>query len=412
MRQLLAAAVAGAAVLVAPAHAAVPQASGDVARAWTALSLDTVRATNGGDAAAARLYAMVEVAMYDAVNGLPTTVDRHAPALVPPSPGAAGDPVAAAAGAAHDVLAALYPARAAAYDARLAADLATVTAPGQATLGRDWGARVAARVLDARANDGSAPAASQAGGTAPGEFRASWSGVQYRNLAPFAIADPAGYVSAGPPALTSAEYAAAFADVTDAGSAATPDEGRLATYRFWALGANSVQPPGAWLGVASSLAAGWPLARTTRLLALESMAMADTVAPTYATKYRWHSWRPVTAIREADTDGNAATVADPSWSPRGGSAGSSPEHWSGHSSFSAAAATVLAGVLCTDAVPFSLDTGAGQPRTYASFSAAAAEAGRSRVVGGLHFEFSNQAGLAAGRAVAGEVLTSLGPTDC
>jgi hypothetical protein len=144
------------------------------------------------------------------------------------------------------------------------------------------------------------------------------------------------------------------------------------------------------------------------------MALADTVAPTYTTKVLHHFWRPTTAIRQGDTDGNPATTADTTWSARAGSIGSSPEHWSGHSSFSAAGATVLAGFFCDDHIPFTLVTDSsanGIPRTYSSFSEAAAEAGRSRVVGGLHFEFSNQAGLAAGRQIGEEVLASkLQPT--
>lgn len=147
---------------------------------------------------------------------------------------------------------------------------------------------------------------------------------------------------------------------------------------------------------------------TARLFALETMAMADTVAPTYTTKFLNRFWRPTTAIREADTDGNPATVQDTAWSARAGTVGSTPEHWSGHSSFSAAAAGVLAGFFCRDTVAFTLKTDTapgGTPRNYRSFSAAAAQAGRSRVIGGLHFEFSNQAGLSAGRAVAAEVLS-------
>jgi hypothetical protein len=108
-------------------------------------------------------------------------------------------------------------------------------------------------------------------------------------------------------------------------------------------------------------------------------------------------------------DGNDHTTADPAWSARAGSAGSSPEHWSGHSSFSAAAATVLAGFFCSDRGPFTLATDsahAGRPRTYSSFTEAAAEAGRSRVLGGLHFEFSNRAGLAVGRRIGAEVLST------
>jgi hypothetical protein len=156
-----------------------------------------------------------------------------------------------------------------------------------------------------------------------------------------------------------------------------------------------------------SAARSLPLAETARLFALESMALADMAAPTYATKYRYAAWRPETAIREADTDGNDATAPDATWVARGGTAGS-PEHWSGHSSFSAAGAAVLAGFFCTDRVRFTLatDSGAGEARTYPSFSAAALEARRSRVLGGLHFEFSDRAGMVAGVRVAAEVLTT------
>src|SRR4030095_17267496 len=106
---------------------------------------------------------------------------------------------------------------------------------------------------------------------------------------------------------------------------------------------------------------------------LLSMAMADTVAPTYQTKFASHFWRPATAIREADTDGNPNTDPDPGWSPRAGGIGGTPEHWSGHSSFSGAAARGLAGFFCQDNISFTLVTDSapgGQPRTYLSFSAA------------------------------------------
>jgi hypothetical protein len=135
------------------------------------------------------------------------------------------------------------------------------------------------------------------------------------------------------------------------------------------------------------------LADTARLFALEALALADTVAPTYETKYRYRGWRPTTAIRQADTDGNPSTGADAAWTSRAGSVGGSPQHYSGHSTFSAAGAEVLAAFFYADSIAFTLDTddakGLGA-RTYTSFSAAAAEAGRSRVYGGQHFEFSNQ----------------------
>ena len=245
----------------------------------------------------------------------------------------------------------------------------------------------------------------------PGQFRASWSGVQFRNLTPFAIADPSAYVGSGPPALDSLDYAGAFAEVKLIGNSAIADDGKLNTYRYWSLGGGTSQPPGAWIQVGFRVTESHPLtlADKARLFALVGMAMADTVAPTYTTKFVYRHWRPATAIREADTDGNVHTDPDPNWVPRAVSIGSSPEYWSGHSSFSAAGAAALAGFFCADDIPFTLVTDSapdGQPRTYSSFSAAADEAGVSRVVGGIHFNFSNREGLASGRAVAAEILAN------
>ena len=403
--------VALASALLCGSAAARPAEQGDVVRDWNDLALKTVRTKSASDAQAARLYAMVNVAMYDAVNGLAHGRERREAALVPPAHGANGDPSIAAAQAAHDVLLELYPDQAALYDDQLEADLSTARSPGQTKHGREWGAAVADAVLDARANDGSSPPETQQPPPVlqPGDFHTAWSGVQFRNLRPFAIANSDAYLSPGPPALDSPAYADAFNEVKALGNAAIPDPDKSATFQYWSLGNGTSQPPGAWLQVAQAVSASQSLSLgdTARLFALQSMAMADTVAPTYQTKFDYFFWRPTTAIRQADTDGNPDTIQDPSWSARAGSIGSSPEHWSGHSSFSAAGASVLAGFFCNDEISFTLITDSSpsaQPRTYPSFSAAATEAGRSRVVGGLHFDFSNQAGLAAGRAIGAEIL--------
>jgi hypothetical protein len=95
--------------------------------------------------------------------------------------------VAAAAAAAHVVLVGLYPDQSAVFDAQLTADLAVLHPPSRVTAGQAWGAHVGAAVLAARANDGSSPNETQPVGSEPGVFRAAWSGVQNRNLAPFAI---------------------------------------------------------------------------------------------------------------------------------------------------------------------------------------------------------------------------------
>jgi len=396
-------------------HVTVGESDG-VVRDWNEQAITTAHIRSLNDAQAARTFAMMNVAIYDAVNGV---VPLRGHALVAPTSSARGSRVAAAARAAHDVLVGLFPDQIAGYDALLASQLAGVRPGSAATAGAAWGATVGAEVLARRANDGSTPAETQPAGTGPGQFRAAFANAQFRNLAPFAIASATPYISSGPPALTSVDYAAAYAEVQILGSAAIVDPAKLDTFTFWSLGAGTSQPPGAWIRIALEVTQTHPrdLASSARLFALLGMAMADTVAPTYASKFLSHAWRPTTAIREGDSDGNPITLADPAWVARAGSVGGTPEHWSGHSSFSAAAATVLAGFFCDDGIAFDFtsESAPAGARHYDSFSAAMTEAGRSRVFGGQHFELSNQAGLTAGRGVAREVLANkllrkLGPT--
>jgi hypothetical protein len=399
-------------VLCASPPAAATQDSGDVIRTWNAVAQSTVRVKNQSDAQAARLYAMVNVAIYDAVNGIDSKtgfIDRKH-ALVPPSGAPVnGHPVAAAAAAAHAVLTGLFPDQAAIYNAQLAADLAPLSPPSKVLAGQAWGAAVGADVLVARATDGSSPDETQPAGSGAGKFQAAWCCVQFRNLAPFAIANSSVYVGSGPPLLTSLDYAAEFADVALTGNAAIPDAAKKATFDYWALGGGTSQPAGWWLQATSqaSTTKNLSLEKTARLFALVSMGLADSVAPTYMTKFTFQFWRPATAIRQADIDDNPNTIQNSAWNPRAGGIGTSPEYWSGHSSFSAVAATILAGFFCDDAISTTLpsDSKPSDVRTYPSFSAAATEAGRSRVLGGIHFEMDgNQDGLKAGRAIGAEIL--------
>jgi hypothetical protein len=415
------------AALSTPAHAGGRDRGYDAVRTWNEAAFTAVRATRATDADAARWYAMLNVAMYDAVNGI---VGGHGepartPALVAGPGPRDGDPLAAAVAAAHAVLVAVDPARAAAYDSRRDADLARLQPGHRLAAGARWGDEVGRRVVQARADDGSTPVQTQPAGTGPGVFRAEWSGTQYRDVRPFAVRQPGVFVPGPPPALDSVPYAAAFAEVAVLGDAAVPAPDLLETYQFWSVPAGTDQPPGEWLRIA--LTAGGDrrlsLDQGTRMTALVSMALADTTVVTVRTKYTYRHWRPTTAIREADTDGNPLTQANPAWTARAGSVGGSPEWVSGHSSYSRAAATVLAGFFCSDTISFSHTTDTapgGRARTYAAFSAAAEEAGRSRIFGGQHFPFSDRAGQTAGRALGYEVLATRllrvhGPThvgDC
>lgn len=383
---------------------------------WNELALDAVRSASMSDVQAARVYAMVNVAMYDAVNGIETRRGaKRAQALVSAS-GAPHDGSlnAAASAAARAVLTSLRPDLAGVYTAQHQADLAALRRGSAKQAGADWGTSVGNQVVALRANDGSALNETQAANTGVGQFRASWSGTQFRNLKPFAIDNPSVYVQPGPPALNSVAYATAFNDVKTAGNGAINNPSSLDIYNFWASKNGTSQPAGEWVKVALSLVRKKDLSiqESARLMALMGMAMSDAVAPTLTTKFNFRHWRPVSAVREASTAINPATVPDATWVPRAGlPGGTSPEYISGHSSFAGVGSTILRNFFCDDSIRFSLQTDvpatATTPnsiRSFKTFTEAANESGRSRILGGVHFEFSNQDGLKLGRSVALEVL--------
>jgi hypothetical protein len=145
-----------------------------------------------------------------------------------------------------------------------------------------------------------------------------------------------------------------------------------------------------------------------RLLALVAMSVADSVIVSWDTKARYFTWRPVVAIREASTDGNAATMAEPSWRPRYGSPGASPEYNSGTSTFGGAASRILEQFYSRKQLSFCFKTDNAQtgPRCFDSPLQAAEEAGRSRILQGIHFQFSNEDGRRVGRAIGDEIVTT------
>jgi len=204
--------------------------------------------------------------------------------------------------------------------------------------------------------------------------------------------------------LDSAEYTAAFNQVKDIGSAnsmtRTQDQANIA--QFWAGPAGTATPPGHWNRIAQTVAQsqGNTLEENARLFALLGIVQADALISSWDNKYHYNHWRPVTAIREAATDGNPDTVADPNWT----SFITTPNHPSysaAHGTLSGASGAVLADFFGTDNITFTSSTeGFSVPdRTYTSFSQASTEASNSRLYGGIHWSFDNDDGLAAGRAL-------------
>ena len=411
------AAVAVAVALVAGSVAQSSRAAaegGNAVTRWVAQSLEAVRKQNVGTPDAGRLYAMVTVAMYDAVNGIEST--RHhgrQPALV--GPGGApmnGNTSAAAASAAHAVLWALTPTQRSVIDAALAAELEDAGGADAKPVaaGADWGRLVGERVVSIRSSDGTQKPDPMAAGSGPGVHRANFD-ARFRHMTPFGIASKSSYSSEPPPALSSSEYAAAFNDVKTLGRQ-DGDAERNQISNFWLAEGGTVRETGTWLQASLAIAEQEgtvdSVPATARLFALVGMAIADAVLVSWEAKATYFTWRPTFAIREADTNVNPATEPDTSWTSRIGSAGGSPEYNSGTSTFAGAASAVLEHFYGDGSLEFCFvtDKATHGPRCYASALAGAEEAGRSRIYQGIHFQFSNEDGRRAGRALGTEIATA------
>ncbi|HEX4169684.1 MAG TPA: vanadium-dependent haloperoxidase [Bryobacteraceae bacterium] len=369
-----------------------------------------------------RTTAIVQAAVFDAVNGIdpqytPIHVFRRAPRKASKR--------AAAVQAAYATLIRLYPAQSDMLDQQRSASLAAIARgweaerPESIQKGIEWGQTVADSIWAWRSNDGfSQTPPPFMGGTAPGEWRptppAFLPGLtpQLAHVTPWVLQSPSQFRPAGPPALDSAEYTVVFDEIKAMGSISstsrTPDE--TAAALFW----NPGNPPDFWdpVGVALSQKQHFGLLRTAHLLAQMNLAMADAMIGCWDAKYTYVSWRPVTAIPLADTDGNPDTAPDPNWTPLLVTP-PFPGYPSAHSCASGAAAWVLAHhfgdhtaiTVANDALP-------GQTRSFGSFSAALAEVVDARVFGGIHFRTDCDAGQALGESVADYVIKhSLRPLD-
>jgi hypothetical protein len=349
-----------------------------------------------------RLGAIVQAAVFDAVNGI---ARRFTPIHVAPAAPPGASQAAAAAGAAHEALVALFPSQQAMLDAQLAASLATLGNDNRRIArGLAWGTSVADQIVAWRATDHfSDPLPVYVPGTQPGDWQPTPPGFGtqplFRQLAvttPFALTSPSQFRPAGPPALSSARYTADFNEVKAIGNAPTPDQ--AATAIFW----NSDTVTAIWDRVADQVAQAHDLglAADARLLARLNISLADTAIAIWDAKNHFDTWRPVTAIAQADADGNPDTTAQADWKPLL----PTPvfqEYPSGHSGVSAAAAAILASVFGNDTA-FTV-TSAGVPgveRSFASFSDAVAQVNDARVFAGIHFRFACEDANRVGADVA------------
>ncbi len=385
------------------AGAAIGTASADVVTEWNEHMLQAAKAAAIPPPRTSRAYAIVSAAVYDAVNSISRTHYQYKYMDAAPL-GASKE--AAAAAAAHRALVNMFPSQQASLDTKLATTLANLPGSAQSKAdGQAFGSSIGQKMFDSRANDNSNAVQSYTPKNGPGFWR-PFDGVspavlpQWGNVTPFTMTSATQFRgTAVPPALNSPEYAAAVNEVKEIGAlnsaTRTPDQTHIA--HFWADGGGTVTPPGHWNRIAQTVGAqeGNSVEENARMFALMNFGMADAAINCWNIKYETEFWRPWAAIREADSAGNAAIVQDPTWLPLI-TTPNFPTFTSGHSTFSGAAATILAGIFGDNISFTDTSEGVAGSRNFTSFSQAAGEAADSRLYGGIHYWFDNVEGLNCG----------------
>lgn len=425
MRHMLVVRLAALGVLVALAAPAV--ASANEVTKWNGIAVSTVVAQPGiasAPPAASVFMAMTQGAVYGAVNA----VDRHGrPYLVNRSyPKASGE--AAAATAAFRVLDALFPAQHATLQAAYDASLAPIPNGSRKSAGIEVGTMAADAML-AEGHDGRVLISCTFGTFVPGVWQplATAAGTPacdpspwVKDAVPFLVTSSSQFSSPGPLSLTSAAYAAEVNEVKAIGAlnSSTRTAAQSHAAAFW-----QTNPMPNFNAIARRFAEQYALdlSDSARLFAMMDLTAADALITTWHEKYRWNFWRPRAAIRQADTDGNPATVADPSWEPMfhptldpaiGGvgpplSTPPYPDHPSGATSYACASMEALAAFFGTDEMPFYATSSRfpGEQRAFTRFSDLGKEVLEARIWSGIHFRTPDVASATIGREISRYVHT-------
>ncbi len=396
-------AIALVAMLSLTASSARAAPGSDVVLEWNAIMATTISSQN--PFAQARIAAITQLAVFEAVNAI---TDQFDPYLDPISAPAGASAQAAAVTAAHDVLVNYVPGAATSLDAAEATSLAAIPDAQSKDDGVAVGAAAAAALIALRSTDRSSPpqffrpASSDPGVWQPTPSCPLAGGIlfHWQNLTPFGIQTNAQFRSSPPPALSSAEYARDYNEVLRVGAIDSSE--RPAHRADVALLFNSLSAAGAWNAVARQLAegTGTSLTDNARILALLNMAISDGLTSSMETKYDSPFWRPETAIRAGDTDGNAGTTADAGFAPFIATP-CFPGYPSAHASASYAARSILGRVWDNGGHSLVLSHPAlpGKVFSYTSLKQITDDIDDARVYGGIHFRFDQEAGAKQGRRI-------------
>ena len=348
-----------------------------------------------------RIVAIAHAAMFDATNSIERKYTKYAIEVSPPA-GASAE--AAAITAAHAVLTQLVPDEKKKLDAALTTTLAKVADGAAKDAGAAVGREVAAKLLDLRSTDGIDAKVAYTPGTTPGAWQptppALTPGVltQFGAVTPFMLKSSDQFTMPGPPPLASDAFARDMQEIQAVGArrstSRTAEQSEVAI--FWTV---STHMPFNAAARAAATKRGNALVENARLFALLNMAGADSQIACWHWKYQVSFWRPITAIRAADSARNAALKPDPHWESLL-TTPAHPDYPSGHASYGGVAAEVLKAMFGDDRVDVSFTWPAfGVTRTYTSFSQLDREIIDARVWGGIHFRKTDEDSSALGHQI-------------
>ena len=383
-----------------------PSAFADVITDWNekAVAFVTPRMA---PPAAQRVVAMVQVAMFDAVNSIER---RYRPYLaqLPATPAASKE--AAAAAAAGTLLVGLHPQAEGELKGALAAYLAAIPNGDAKSEGIRLGEEVAAKVLEARAKDGSDAPDSYRPKTKPAVYVRTPITVAsaWPNVKPFAMTSPSQFRPEPPIPLKSEQWAADYNEIKNLGGKASAKRSARQTEdaRFWLItGPQSTDPIARKLVMAKNMS----LIDSARFMALVSVALADAYISVMDGKYHYDFWRPITAIRNGDIDDNPTTEPDATWQPIDNTP-MHPEYPCAHCIGSAALAAVAETVFGTADVAEVAMTGPTAPgvtHRWTNLRAYTDEVSQARIWAGFHYRFSTRVGQDMGRKIGQFVVNNV-----
>jgi hypothetical protein len=374
----------------------------DVVTDWNLITVQTelaVPAERPGPTSILDL-AMVHAAMHDAIQAYNHQFETYAAPIL----NASGSPVAAAATAAHDVLATRLPSQAGNLDTLLTNYLGALMLLGDPGMG--IGQVAAARIIALRVGDGSFPSNFPPffGGNKPGEWRPTLPNPNapmlvpwLASVVPFTLKDSTQLrASPPPPQLTSGEYTKDYNEVKALGgmvsTVRTPEQTALANFYntnfvvLWERALRDIAP-----------AKTNNIGDSGRLFALANLATADAVITAWDNKRYWNFWRPITAIQEGDNDGNPKTVGDPNWLPLIPTP-PYPDYTSGANNFNGAMTRTLE-LLFGDRTTFVVFSG-NVSKTYNRFSDMADDVVDVRIYQGIHFRSADEVARRTGTRAA------------